>query len=174
MFFRRTKYSTVRIQRAIVAAFCKFPGRVRNVVYRCAGINYGDADIRYNVLITNPEKLIVGKHCLINSNVSFIFGASNETIELGDNVFIGPGCLLTVVTHQIGDSSKRAGNNVYRPIRIEDGVWIGANCTILPGVTIGKGSVVGAGALVNKDVPPNVLVVGVPARIIRQLDNCCG
>ena len=62
------------------------------------------------------------------------------------------------VSHQIGNLSKRAGQNVYESINVEDGVWIGANSTILPGVKLGKGSIVAAGAVVTRNVEANCIV----------------
>ena len=82
-----------------------------------------------------------------------------------------PPNIVIIITddHEIGPPWHRCGDRVARPVVIEDGVWIGARVTLLPGVTIGRGSVVAAGAVVNKDVPPNTLVGGVPARILRTL-----
>ena len=70
----------------------------------------------------------------------------------------------------MGDPECRAGAHLARPIRIESGAWIGARSTILPGVTVGHGAVVAAGAVVTRDVEPNTLVAGVPARVLRSLE----
>jgi acetyltransferase-like isoleucine patch superfamily enzyme len=67
------------------------------------------------------------------------------------------------------DPERRGGERYSRPVVVEDGVWVGACATILPGVTLGRGSVVAAGALVARDVPPHTLVAGVPARPIKSL-----
>jgi len=69
----------------------------------------------------------------------------------------------------IGTSDKRAGVSINNPIRIEDGCWIGANVIVMPGITIGKGCIIGTGSLVTKDCPPNGLYVGVPAKRIKDL-----
>lgn len=76
-------------------------------------------------------------------------------------------------SHNIGGSSARATfeNEYYKDIEIGTGTWIGANSTILPGVRIGEGCVIAAGSMVNKDVPDNCLVGGVPAKIIKKLDK---
>lgn len=148
----------------------RWPCRIRNILYGIAGISFGDSEVRRNVYISNPNLLKLGTNCFINAGVRFYFGASEESIEMEDNVFVGPNTVFTVVTHAIGDSDMRAGENIYEHILVRRGVWIGANCTILPGVTIGEGSVIAAGAVVNKDVPPNTLVGGVPAIVIRELD----
>ncbi|NER49778.1 MAG: hypothetical protein F6J92_24415 [Symploca sp. SIO1A3] len=80
---------------------------------------------------------------------------------------------MTFITteHKIQDSARRAGPVYGRPILVEDGAWIAANSTILPGITIGKGAIIAAGAMVTKDVPSNVLVGGVPAKMIKGLDE---
>jgi acetyltransferase-like isoleucine patch superfamily enzyme len=75
------------------------------------------------------------------------------------------------VDHEVGDSSQRCGRRVFRPICIEDGVWIGSRAVILPGVRIGRGAVVGAGAVVTRDVPAHALVAGIPAKTIRDLND---
>lgn len=101
----------------------------------------------------------------INHNINI---ACFEKIEIGDNVAISENVVIRDSdNHSIGNNSKR----VSSPILIEDNVWIGTNVVILKGVRIGKGSVVAAGAVVTKDIPSNVLVGGVPAKIIRENIN---
>ena len=73
------------------------------------------------------------------------------------------------VSHELGSTNQRAGVDFYQSIFIGDGVWIGSNSLILPGVNIGKGSVIAAGSVVCENVDENVLVGGVPARIIKKL-----
>ena len=72
-------------------------------------------------------------------------------------------------SHEIGPIEHRAGKGINAPIRIEDGCWIGANVTIMPGVTIAKGCIIGAGTLVTEDTEENGIYVGIPARLIRKL-----
>lgn len=79
--------------------------------------------------------------------------------------------MLTTVTHEIGNSDQRAGVNLYKSIKIDEGCWLGANVTVLPGVTIGKGCIVGAGSLVNKSLEENYMYAGVPARKIKYLGD---
>ncbi|WP_205791428.1 acyltransferase [Microbacterium sulfonylureivorans] len=93
----------------------------------------------------------------------------NTTI--GNRVNIGPFVRLVTDTHEIGPASRRAGKGRFDPITIGDGAWIGAAVTVVGGVSIGAGAVVAAGAVVVSDVPPNTLVGGVPARVIRSLDE---
>jgi len=86
-------------------------------------------------------------------------------------VSIGHHVVLVTAAHDLGPSGGRAGPGRALGIVIEDGCWIGARTTILPGVRIGTGSVVAAGSLVAADVPPNKLVGGVPARMIKSLPD---
>lgn len=119
-----------------------------------------------------PRKHVkFGKDCFVNHRCFFYLGKGHCIIH--DNVFFGMNIVVTCVTHNIGKSSSRANydNEVYADIEIGNGTWIGANSTILPGVKIGKGCVIAAGSVVNKDIPDNVMVGGVPAKIIKRLSE---
>jgi acetyltransferase-like isoleucine patch superfamily enzyme len=94
---------------------------------------------------------------------------ASAPITIGNRVGIGHHVVIITDSHRLGDASQRLGERLGRPVSIEDGVWIAARVTVLPGVTIGRGSVVAAGAVVTRDVPPNCLVAGVPARVLREL-----
>lgn len=91
-------------------------------------------------------------------------------VTIGNNVSIGPFTKLLTDSHELSNVGKRAGKSIYTPIVIEDGVWIGAAAIILGGVTLGRGCVVAAGAVVTKNVDPDTLVAGVPAKVIRKLE----
>lgn len=108
----------------------------------------------------------IGDYSFINRD-----GYIRAKVTIGSRVAIGAFCRLVTDNHELGSSSQRAGKFFTEPITICDGVFIGANVTVVGGVTIGGGSIVGAGAVVVKDVPPNSVVGGVPARLIRQLDS---
>lgn len=84
---------------------------------------------------------------------------------------IGPGTLISTVNHPLTPMGRRQHLGIAKPVRIGNDVWIGGNVTILPGVTIGNNVVVAAGAVVTKDIPDNTLVVGVPAKKIRDLED---
>lgn len=107
----------------------------------------------------------LGRNVFINSKVMF---TDLGGITLEDGVLIGPGVSLLTVNHPI-DPSKRHELEL-NPIHIEKNAWVGAESVILPGITIGKNAVVGAGSIVTKDVAPNTIVVGNPARAIRVID----
>lgn len=90
-------------------------------------------------------------------------------ITIGRDVLIGPNVQLLTPTHPLEPELRRAKYEAAEPIVIGDNVWLGGGAIVLPGVTIGANSIVGAGAVVTKDVPPNVVVAGNPAAIIRRL-----
>jgi len=91
-------------------------------------------------------------------------------VSIGDDVMIGPNVSLLSAGHPVAPSQRRA-SLVGKPIAIERNVWIGAGATIIGGVTVGENSVVAAGSVVTKDVPPNTLVGGNPARVIRSIEE---
>ena len=106
----------------------------------------------------------IGKNVFINSCCRF---QDNGGIEIGDKTMIGPNVTIVTINHEINPETRFNAN--IKPVKIGKNVWIGADCTILPGVTIGENSIVGAGSVVTKDVPDNVVVAGNPARIIKKI-----
>ena len=92
-------------------------------------------------------------------------------IRFGDNCLVGPGVHIYTASHPVSVSGRARGVEFGKPVRIGNNVWLGGRAVILPGVTIGDGSIVGAGAVVTKDVPDNVIVAGNPARILRGLSE---
>lgn len=109
------------------------------------------------------NNVVVGNGCKIQNNVSLYNG-----VTLEDEVFIGPSVVFTNVINPRAFIERKSE---FRPTRICRGASIGANATIVCGVTIGEYALIGAGAVVTKDVPPYALVVGNPARIIGQVDK---
>lgn len=108
----------------------------------------------------------IGSFCQLNPFV-VIYGGSG--VKIGDNVMIGPGTVLAAGNHNYKQTEKPirfAGSISNGPIVIEDNVWIGANCTLTDGITIGHDSVVGANSVVTKSVEPYSVVGGVPAKLI--------
>lgn len=111
------------------------------------------------------QNIKVGKNVFINSGCCF---QDQGGIEIGDNVLIGQQVVIATINHDF-EPSKRA-NMSPAPVKIGNGVWIGAHATILSGVTIGDNAVIAAGAVVTKDVPSNAVVGGVPAKIIKHIE----
>lgn len=116
----------------------------------------------------NGKNIFIGNNFTGNFNLTIL---DIREVWIGDNVMIGPNTLITTVGHPLTPMGRRKHLGIAKPIRIGNDVWIGGNVTILPGVTIGNNVVVAAGAVVTKDVPNNTLVGGVPAKIIRTLEN---
>ncbi len=92
-------------------------------------------------------------------------------VRIGDHVMIGPNVLISTVNHPITPKGRREHIGIAKPVTIGNDVWIGGNVTILPGVTIGNNVVIAAGAVVNKDVADNTMVGGVPAKVIKTIEN---
>jgi acetyltransferase-like isoleucine patch superfamily enzyme len=116
---------------------------------------------------TNFGRFIkIGKNVFINHACSFL-DLGGITIE--DDVMIGPKVNLITENHPIDPTDRKA--LLCKPIMIRRNAWLGAGSTILPGVTIGNNSIVAAGAVVSKDVPPNTVVGGIPARILKKFDG---
>ncbi len=127
-----------------------------------------DTEILYGVLIlTYGGNIKIGKNCSINP-YTVLYGHGNLTI--GDNVLIAGHCLIIPANHKFEnlDVPINKQGEIRKGIIIEDNVWIGSGCRILDGVTIGTGSIVAAGAVVNKNVEPYTVVGGVPAKEIKK------
>lgn len=104
----------------------------------------------------------------INYNCTIL---DTSPVHIGNGVFVAPGVVIACSGHAIHPNERIKGLGTSAPITIEDNVWIGANSTICPGVTIHSGSVIGAGSVVNKDIPSNVIAAGVPCRVIREITD---
>ncbi len=116
----------------------------------------------------NGKNIRVGDDFLANYNVTILDRAA---VTIGDGVLIAPGAVITTVNHALDPEKRRANVCTALPVTIGSNVWIGANCTILPGVTIGDGAVIAAGAVVRSDVPPRAVVGGIPARVLKTIDD---
>ena len=112
------------------------------------------------------KNITIGKDVFINSGCHF---QDQGGIVIGDGALIGHNVVLATINHDLSPLKNR--ENHYNPVVIEDHVWIGSNAVILPGVTVGRWSAVGAGAVVTKDVEPFTVVGGVPAKEIRKVEK---
>lgn len=111
------------------------------------------------------KNITIGRDVFINSGCHF---QDQGGIVIGDGSLIGHNVVLATINHDLDPKNNR--KNHYAPITIGNHVWIGANVTVVSGVTIGDWAVVGAGAVVTRDVPPRSVVGGVPARVIKTID----
>jgi len=114
------------------------------------------------------SNLVIGRECAIETDCVFDL---EERITIGDRVTLSPGVMILTSTHELDIREHRAGPVQLAPVSIGDGAWLGARAIILPGVTIGAGSIVNAGAVVNKDVPAQTRVGGTPAIRIEALET---
>jgi galactoside O-acetyltransferase len=120
--------------------------------------------LRQPLVILHPEGLRIGSQVDIGE---FVHIRANGGVTIGDRVLIASHAIITSREHPI--ALPRYGVTKDAPVRIEDDVWIGAGAIVLPGVSIGKGAVVAAGAVVTTDVPAMTVVAGVPARVLKQV-----
>lgn len=174
----RTRLGPLDVRLAIGLAICAVlppyvAPSIRRLALRAAGARIGSGTVIVGRVgihghAVAATQLRIGAECFVNGGTEFDVAAP---IFIGDRVTIGHQVFLVTGGHRIGPSGRRAERVVPRAITIHDGCWIGARAIVLPGVTIGRGAVVGAGAVVSRDVEPNTVVGGVPARLIRQLDD---
>ena len=115
-----------------------------------------------------------GHHVHIGKNVYANFGftcVDDTHIYIGDYALFGPHVVLATANHPFLPELRSRGLQYNLPIHIGEGVWIGANAVVAPGVTIGDYAVIGAGSVVTRDIPPRVLAAGTPCRVVRPLDQ---
>jgi len=112
------------------------------------------------------KNIFVGKNFYANHNLVILDGA---TVTFGDNVFIAPGVGIHTAGHPIDAERRNKGLEFALPVTVGSNVWIGAAVTILPGVTIGDNTVIGAGSVVTRNIPANVVAVGNPCRVLRPI-----
>jgi len=123
--------------------------------------------IARGVQIKNPNNIIIGENCYFGDDVRLY--AWDEKIIIGDNVLVAAGTKIITRKHYFTEIKIPIKDQGYKnaPVVIEDDVWIGFNSVVLPGVTLGKGSIIGAGAVITHNVEPYSIMGGVPARLIR-------
>lgn len=133
----------------------------------CANIRFGERCLLQDMVYIRAGaegRVEVGDRVAINSFCR-IFG--HGSVQIGDDAQIGPGVLITTTDHDFRADLEAS----FHPVVIGKRAWIGANVTILPGVTIGEYAVIGAGSVVNRSVPDRAIAVGVPVRVIGSLDD---
>lgn len=173
----------------ILATYDKFPngleGRARSLCYEFNHLPPEKHDRSMEILkelfgTWNPKICI---HPAFNCNYGFNIHAEgflyvnynctfldNAAITFGNNVLVGPGVVISTINHGIHPQQRLMFDDA-KPINVGENVWIGANATVLSGVTIGKNSVIGAGSVVTKDIPENVVAVGNPCKVLRPITD---
>ncbi|RHM08124.1 sugar O-acetyltransferase [Amedibacillus dolichus] len=128
--------------------------------------------VKGSFVITAPfycdygSNITIGDNFYANHNCTILDGAK---VTFGNNVFIGPNVVFTTAGHAIDSEQRAKGLEIALPITVGDDVWIGANVSVLPGVSIGSNTIIGAGSVVNKDIPDGVIAAGVPCKVIRRI-----
>lgn len=146
----------------IAADFDRAIDTLREVV----GTLGDDAWIKPPLSVDYGENLHVGARTFINYNLTALDVAA---ITIGEDCQIGPNVQLLTPTHPIEPQPRRDKLEAARPITLGDNVWLGGGVIVCPGVTIGDNAVIGAGSVVTKDIPANVIAVGNPARVLREI-----
>ena len=140
------------------------PEEITQIVSIILDTKVQDVTVFTPLYINYGKHISIGKNVFINFDCTFL-ALGGITIE--DNVLIGPKVSFITESHPL-DPEQRKGL-IGKPIHIKKNAWIGANATILPGVTIGENAIVAAGAVVSKDVPDNTIVGGIPAKFIKNV-----
>lgn len=139
---------------------------LKSFLLKLTGVKIGK-----NVKIVGPLfidvciDLTIGDNTWVGKNLTIL---GNANVNIGENCDIAPYVCLETGTHEIGTSERRAGKGYCESISIEKGCWIGIRATILPGVSIGSGAIVAAGAVVNKNVESNIIAGGIPAKKLKE------
>ena len=126
------------------------------------------------VIIESPFYCTYGRNIHIGDFVYLNFNCTiidNNEVHIGSHTMIGPVVQIYTAAHPLQAAPRNQGWEVARPIVIEDNVWLGGGAILLPGVRIGRNAVVGAGAVVSRDVPADTVVAGNPARVIREIEQ---
>ncbi len=156
----------------LLAFFPVYSGsRIRPAVLRGLGFKIGEGTVIMGMpTLTGGrnlhQRLSIGRNCVVNIGVLFNMG---ERITIQDGVAIGHQVMILTESHGIGPAERRAAELTARPVAVGAGAWLGARSVLLPGISVGAGSVIASGAVVSRDIPENVLAAGVPARVVKEL-----
>lgn len=140
----------------------------RTAIARELFASFGDSWLETPIYLADQGRTSISDECWFNTGTTMI---DDATVTIGDRVLLGPHVTLATVGHPLDPTLRRTWAQYSAPIIIGSDCWLGANVTVLPGATIGEGSVIAAGAVVNADAPPCSLVAGVPGRILRELTD---
>lgn len=137
-----------------------------NLIKRILGKTGKNILIESNFYCDYGYNIIVGENFYMNHNGVILDAAK---VEFGDNVFIGPNCGFYTAGHPIEIELRNKGLEYAKPIKVGDNVWFGGNVVVLPGVTIGDNVTIGAGSVVTKDIPSNVIAHGNPCKVHKNI-----
>ena len=166
------KLSRIKRSLCIKTINCLFCGthffRVKAFLLKCGGITCGvNTKIVGPLYVGNVAHLSLGSNVWIGTNFS-VYG--NGKVIIDDNVDVAPEVSILTGSHEIShEKGHRAGEGIQYRVCIKEGCWVGARATIMGNTEVGKGSVIGAAALVNTSVAPNTLCAGVPAKALRTI-----
>ena len=136
------------------------------ILHKMLGHIEGDISVMPPFHCDYGFNISVGKNFYCNFNCAILDSAK---VTFGDNVFIAPNCVFSPAGHAIDRELRAKGYEIALPITVGDDVWFGANVTVLPGVTIGSGTIIGASSVVTKDIPSGVIAGGNPCRVLREI-----
>jgi len=145
--------------------FLKLRGSLARPFFKDCGRNLR---LGRNLVLYNPSSISIGK------NVYIAYGtwiSAGEIINIADEVTIGPYCVIVSSDHQRNGPSFFNGGVTIAPIHIDRGCWLGAHTVVTAGCHVGQGSLIGAGAICVNEIPQNVLACGIPAKVIKSLDD---
>ena len=138
---------------------------MKEVFAECGDDNYIELPFRAN---WGGHHLHLGSNIYINFNLTLV---DDGHIYIGDHTMLGPNVTIATANHPIEPEPRKKAHQYVRDVHIEENVWIGASVVIVPGVRIGRNSVIGAGSVVTKDIPENVVAYGNPCRVIRSVSE---
>lgn len=138
------------------------------IIRRLFGSAGKDLTVQQRFTCDMGKNIHVGDHFFANYNCTILDMAE---VHIGDNCLMAPNAAIYTASHPIQAAGRAAKVGYATPVTIGNNVWIGAGAMILPGVVVGDGVVVAAGAVVTRDVPPNTVVAGSPARVIKEIDQ---
>ncbi|CCK25122.1 sugar acetyltransferase [Streptomyces davaonensis JCM 4913] len=162
----RRQQRAVRLAARYQTAHAEDPDNAQGILAELLGALGEQAYVRPPLFVDYGSNITIGARTFVNFNLTALDVA---TITIGEDCQIGPNVQLLTPTHPLEPQPRRDKLEAARPITIGNNVWLGGGVIVLPGVSIGDDSVIGAGSVVTKDLPAGVVAVGSPARVVRTL-----
>ena len=165
---RRRWWPVAKTWRARLASSAVVPMPVRKRILQTVGHRFGPGARMWPGVLVIGSKLTLGRDAFVNGDC---YIDATADVRIGDQVHLAPGVRILTTSHEIGPSQRRASTLAAAPVLVGDGAWLGAGSILLPGTMVGAGSIVAAGAGVDRELEPNPRDGGVPARLIRRLED---